>query len=591
MTESVLLELDNIHLGFGRADTVRPVLEGLSLSVRAGEIMGLVGESGSGKSMTALTVMGLLPAGAQLWQGNVWWHNATDGSRTNLLATGDSYRAVRGRQIGMIFQEPMTSLNPVFTCGYQIEESVRQHLGLRAAEASAYTYEWLEKVKLRDLHRVYNSYPHQLSGGQRQRVMIAMAMCLQPRLLISDESTTALDVTVQAAVLELMQQLQQETHTAILLISHDLGVIGQLADRVCVVRAGKIVESGDRSLVGGGARHPYTRGLIACRPPLRRSLDRLPTLADFLGESANHNPAIAAQAPEDQSGVSGTLPGHNPVVAVSRPATGDLPEGASGPLMDIRNLSIAYSSRRSWWGLVKKEAVTAVEGVSFVVEKGRSIGLVGESGSGKSSLARALAGLSRPSRGQVLLSGQDMYAMGAAALQTYRRQVQMVFQDPYASLNPALTVAEMLHEPLRQHFSHLQKEEREEAVRLMLQQVQLEQDVLDRYPGAFSGGQRQRLGIARALICRPAMLICDEAVSALDVSVQAQVLNLLKELQQQQQFSMLFISHDLSVIRFISDELLVMQHGRIVERGSPADVLDRPAHAYTKQLISAVLEI
>ncbi len=588
MTESVLLELDNIHLGFGRADTVRPVLEGLSLSVRAGEIMGLVGESGSGKSMTALTVMGLLPAGAQLWQGNVWWHNATDGSRTNLLATRDSYRAVRGRQIGMIFQEPMTSLNPVFTCGYQIEESVRQHLGLRAAEASAYTYEWLEKVKLRDLHRVYNSYPHQLSGGQRQRVMIAMAMCLQPQLLISDESTTALDVTVQAAVLELMQQLQQETHTAILLISHDLGVIGQLADRICVVRAGKIVESGDRSLVSGGARHPYTRGLIACRPPLRRSLDRLPTLADFLGESANHNPDIAAQAPE---GVSEILSGRNPAVAVSRPVKEDLPEGASGPLMDIRNLSVAYSSRRSWWGLVKKEAVTAVEGVSFVVEKGKSIGLVGESGSGKSSLARALAGLSRPSRGQVLLSGQDMYGMGAAALRACRRQVQMVFQDPYASLNPALTVAEMLQEPLRQHFPHLQKEEREETVRQMLRQVQLEPDVVNRYPGAFSGGQRQRLGIARALICRPAMLICDEAVSALDVSVQAQVLNLLKELQQQQQFSMLFISHDLSVIRFISDELLVMQQGKIVERGSPADVLDRPAHAYTKQLISAVLEI
>jgi len=567
MTESLLLELDNIQLGFGKAGAVPPVLDGLRLSVRAGEVLGLVGESGSGKSMTALSIMGLLPAGAQLWQGNCWWHNPVDGSRINLADAG--YQSVRGRQIGMIFQEPMTSLNPVYTCGYQIEESVRQHLGLRPADATAFTYEWLEKVQLRDLHRIYHSYPHQLSGGQRQRVMIAMTMCLQPRLLISDESTTALDVTVQAAVLELMQQLQQETRTAILLISHDLGVIGQLADRICVLRAGKVIESGDKSLLSGGAQHPYTKGLIACRPPLRRSVDKLPTLADFSGPGTNH------------------LADHAAPVALA----GNNLSTAAVPLMEIRDLSVTYGSRQSRWGLVKKEVVKAVEGVSFVVEKGRSIGLVGESGSGKSTLARTLAGLSRPSRGQVLLSGQDIYDKGAAALPGLRRQVQVVFQDPYASLNPALTVADMLHEPLRQHFPQMQKEERETAVRQMLQQVQLEPEVMSRYPAAFSGGQRQRLGIARALISRPAMLICDEAVSALDVSVQAQILNLLKSLQQQQQFSMLFISHDLSVIRFISDELLVMQQGQIVERGSPADVLDRPAHAYTKQLISAVLEI
>jgi peptide/nickel transport system ATP-binding protein len=569
MEKSLLLELDKVRIGFGEAGGVSPVLDGLSLSIRAGEVLGLVGESGSGKSMTALSMMGLLPAGAQLLQGNLWWYNPADGSRINPWNTG--YQSIRGRQIGMIFQEPMTSLNPVFSCGYQIEESVRQHFGLGAAEATAYTYDWLEKVQLRDLHRIYSSYPHQLSGGQRQRVMIAMAMCLRPRLLISDESTTALDVTVQAAILDLMQQLQQETHTAILLISHDLGVIGQLADRICILRAGKVVESGDKSLVGGGARHPYTRGLIACRPPLRHSIDRLPTLADFGEEKISQR----------------QRPG-NSVPTVS---TNTVASAVSPPLMEIRELSVFYGSRQSWWWLTPKEVVTAVAGVSFVVEKGRSIGLVGESGSGKSTLARTLAGLGRPSRGQVLLSGQDIYSMDAAARQSFRRQVQMVFQDPYASLNPALTVADMLHEPLRQHFPHLHKDERAEAVRLMLQQVELDPDVVNRYPAAFSGGQRQRLGIARALICRPAMLICDEAVSALDVSVQAQVLNLLKELQQQQQFSMLFISHDLSVIRFISDELLVMQQGRIVERGSPAEVLDRPAHAYTKQLISAVLEI
>ena len=569
MEKSLLLELDKVRVGFGEAGGVSPVLDDLSLSIRAGEVLGLVGESGSGKSMTALSMMGLLPAGAQLLQGNLWWYNPADGSRINLWNTG--YQSIRGRQIGMIFQEPMTSLNPVFSCGYQIEESVRQHLGLGAAEATAYTYDWLEKVQLRDLHRIYSSYPHQLSGGQRQRVMIAMAMCLRPWLLISDESTTALDVTVQAAILDLMQQLQQETHTAILLISHDLGVIGQLADRICILRAGKVVESGDKSLVGGGARHPYTRGLIACRPPLRHSIDRLPTLADF-GEEK-----ISQRQRSDNS--------------VPTVSTNTVASAVSPPLMEIRELSVSYGSRQSWWGLTPKEVVTAVAGVSFVVEKGRSIGLVGESGSGKSTLARTLAGLGRPSRGQVLLSGQDIYSMDAAARQSFRRQVQMVFQDPYASLNPALTVADMLHEPLRQHFPHLHKEERAEAVRLMLQQVELDPDVVNRYPAAFSGGQRQRLGIARALICRPAMLICDEAVSALDVSVQAQVLNLLKELQQQQQFSMLFITHDLSVIRFISDELLVMQQGRIVERGSPAEVLDRPAHAYTKQLISAVLEI
>lgn len=569
MVQPILLELEDIRLGYGPAGLVTPVLDGLSMTIRAAEVVGLVGESGSGKSMTALTVMGLLPAGAQLWQGAAWWNNPADGSRINLLEGGTSEKMVRGQQIGMIFQEPMTSLNPVFSCGYQIEETVKYHLKLDAVDAKAYTFEWLQKVQLRDVQRIYSSYPHQLSGGQRQRVMIAMAMCLQPRLLISDESTTALDTTVQAAVLELMQQLQQETQTAILLISHDLGVIGQLADRINIIRAGKVLESGDKSLISGGARHPYTRGLIACRPPLRHSVNRLPTLADFLQDQSDASPAFVGR----------------------EPMAGQQSTDTSQPLMEIRELTVAYAGQSSWWGLAKKEAVTAVEEVSFVVEKGKSIGLVGESGSGKSTLARALAGLWRPSGGQVLLSGQEIYSIGAEALRSLRRQVQMVFQDPYASLNPALTVAEMLQEPLRQHFPHLKKDEREAAISQMLQQVQLEPDVADRFPGAFSGGQRQRLGIARALMCRPAMLICDEAVSALDVSVQAQVLNLLKDLQQQHQFSMLFISHDLSVIRFISDEILVMQQGRIVERGSPTEVLDRPAHMYTKQLISSVLEI
>ncbi|MCD2511219.1 ABC transporter ATP-binding protein [Comamonas endophytica] len=558
-----LLDIRGLDIQFRGARGPIQAVRGLDLQVRHGETLALVGESGCGKSTTALSILRLLAPGAAL-RGSIRF----DG-RDILAMPPAELRALRGRDIAMVFQEPMTSLNPVHSIGAQIIETLRRHERLSAAAARQRAIELLELVRIPEPQRRIDDFPHHLSGGQRQRVMIAMAVACRPRLLVADEPTTALDVTVQAQILELLDGLRREFGMALLLITHDLGLVAQWADRVAVMYGGEKVEEAATAALFAQpapscAGHAYTRGLLGASLHAGHTLHY----------TAERLPEIRVRADEASGQREFTL--HRPAAPAPRP-----PHARNAaPLLSVRDLRTSYPARQG-------HVVHAVDGVSFDIAPGETLGLVGESGCGKSTLSRTLLRLLQPTSGRIVLDGTDIVPLDARALKPWRRRIQMVFQDPYASLNPRRSVFDILDSVLRVH-GVAQPGERRQRIAQMLKRVGLPADAAVRYPNEFSGGQRQRIGIARALIVRPALVVLDEPVSALDVSVQAQILNLLVELKEDFGLSYLFISHDLSVVRYFADRVMVMNQGRIVETGNHEEIWQRPQHAYTRSLIAAV---
>jgi peptide/nickel transport system ATP-binding protein len=563
MTDPFLLSVAHLSVSFPEAGGFLAV-DDVSFNIARGQTLAIVGESGSGKSLTALALMGLLPKQAHL-KGSL---RLSDGDRVtemDALNSNEQWRRLRGQALGMVFQEPMSSLNPVMKVGIQLSEAISTHQRVPAAAAKKLSLEWLDKVKLPIPEKTFDKYPHQLSGGQKQRVMIAMAMCNHPLLLIADEPTTALDVTVQKDIMMLIRELQQAHNTAMIFITHDLALAAETADDILVMYKGRAVENGAIHNVLKNPVHPYTQALLACRPSPAHKGERLPTVSDFLA-------ADTVGAHQDIS--------HKPQSATAV---------SDKPLLSVRGLKVWFPESTSWLG-TPSAYFKAVEDVSFDLFKGEVLGLVGESGCGKSTLGNSLMGLLPVHEGQIIYKEKDLAKLQAKGWKQVRREMQMVFQDPFASLNPRMTIGDMLTEPLIVHDIVPPGEAKKEALRL-LDLVHLPSGSIKRYPHQFSGGQRQRLGIARGLALRPEILICDEMVSALDVSVQAQILNLLKELQAEMGLSYLFISHDLSVVHYISDRVMVMKAGSIVESGEASQLLKRPTHEYTKKLVAAMPEI
>jgi peptide/nickel transport system ATP-binding protein len=563
--ENLLLQIDDLTVDFNTPAGSVTALKSISLSIRRGEILALVGESGSGKSVTAMTTLGLLPAqSACIRSGSIKLKQA-DGTNLDLLSCSDArLDNIRGHRISMIFQEPMTSLNPLITCGEQVAEGLRKHLGLNREEALSRVTSLFDRVRLPNPSGMMQRYPHQLSGGQKQRVMIAMAMGCKPDLLIADEPTTALDVTVQQTILSLIRELQQETGMSVLFITHDLGVVADIADRVAVMFRGNIVETGSTQELLSKPSHPYTRALLACRPSLHQPGSRLPVVADFMERDAFVRPPATV---ENQS-----TPLLNHLSS----------EEKRSPFLQVRNLRVRYP------GSSGSKPTHAIDGVDFDIMQGELVGLVGESGCGKTTLGRTLMGLISTAEGSIHHEGKDVLRQTDREWRTMRRNFQIIFQDPYGSLNPRMRIGDAIAEPMRIHHLHETDVKRREQVCQLLEKVGLNRNFYDRYPHEFSGGQRQRIGIARALSLNPSFLILDESVSALDVSVQAQILNLLSDLRQEFRFTALFISHDLTVVRHICDRILVMQKGRIIESGLAEKIYRHPEADYTKHLIDAI---
>lgn len=551
-----LLTIQNLTISFGQGDTAVQAVSGINFTLAKGETLGIVGESGSGKSVTALSLMGLLPPAAK-WDGTI--HLGEDLELNN--RSGNNWKEVRGKRMAMIFQEPMTSLNPVMKCGDQVAEAIQLHKGSGRKQAKAQVLEWFEKVKLPDPPRIYDAFPHQLSGGQKQRVMIALALSCNPEILIADEPTTALDVTVQHTILELLNELKRELRISVIFITHDLGVMAEVADRVIVMRKGQIVEEAPIKTLFQKPQHPYTKGLLACRPPLDKRLYRLPVIEDFMQEDSNVKPSV-------------------------HPPKGT-PNVEQPPLLKVTSLRTWFGTSSFPWRK-KRDPIKAVDDVSLEVFIGETLGLVGESGSGKTTLGRSILRLVEPQSGQVNFEGQEILTADHVTLKALRRKIQIIFQDPVASFNPRMMIGTALMEPMKVHQIGSNDQERRDRAVELLEQVGLNQSHFSRYPHEFSGGQRQRIGIARALAVDPAFIVCDECVSALDVSVQAQVLNLLKNLQEKRGLTYIFISHDLSVIRFMSDRIAVMKEGKILELESADRLYNNPQSPYTKQLLAAV---
>lgn len=584
-----LLSVQHLTVDFHAQRGHTRAVADVSFEVGRGEVVAIVGESGSGKSVTSLALLGLLakPA-ARIEQGTARFASEKLGEVDLLQLSEAQLQQVRGNDISMIFQEPMTSLNPVLTCGYQVVEALLLHTALTPKEAEARTIELFAEAQLPRPAQIFKAYPHEISGGQKQRVMIAMAMACRPALLIADEPTTALDVTVQAKILQLIRDLRRDYGTAVLFITHDLGVVAEIADRIIVMYRGKVVEQGTVLDIFTKPQHPYTRGLLACRPRLSIGKARLPVVADFMQVDAAGNflarPVAVGEEPlrtafaelRTKSDTSKTFPVEQ-----------KLRSTAEEPLLQVEDLRVYFPMRKGFFARTT-EFVRAVDEVSFAIYPGETVGLVGESGCGKTTLGRALLRLTEPTAGRILFEGTDLAALPAGELRHRRREFQLVFQDPYAALNPMLTVGEAILEPLRVHGVGGSRAEQKARVRELLRTVGLSDDAEQRYPHEFSGGQRQRICIARALALRPKLIVCDESVSALDVSVQAQVLNLLNDLKRELGITYLFITHDLSVARFMSDRLLVMSQGKIVESGPAAEVYANPQHPYTQQLLAAI---
>ncbi|MCB9663389.1 MAG: ABC transporter ATP-binding protein [Alphaproteobacteria bacterium] len=559
----------------GRPVEVRAV-DDVSFSLEPGEILGVVGESGSGKSVTSLSIMRLLPPAVARHPGG---RIALLGKDLLTLSSTEMTR-LRGRDVAMIFQEPMTSLNPVFRVGAQVAEAIRTHEQVSEEEARRRTLDLFEEVGIPDPAASVEKYPHEMSGGQKQRVMIAMALSCNPRLLIADEPTTALDVTIQAQILELLRDLRDRRGMAILFITHDLGVVGELADKVAVMFRGRLVEYGDVLSIFENPQHPYTKGLLACRPTLESPYTVLPTVSDFMDVDEVDGALVITERALDEARVAELQSAD----AVRRDP--DAPV-----VLEVRDLSVRFPTQRDLLGRVTKE-FTAVDSVGFTVRKGHTLGLVGESGCGKTTTGRAILRLVEPAAGTVQLDGDDLSFMArepaSERTKAVRRKLQIIFQDPYSSLDPRQTVEQILTEPMIVHGLVGDKAARRARAAALLDEVDLPAAHLRRYPHEFSGGQRQRICIARALAVEPTVIVCDESVSALDVSVQAQVLNLLRRLQLDRGLTYLFISHDLSVVKFMSDEICVMKDGRIVEAGPAQAIYAAPQHPYTQKLIAAI---
>lgn len=604
--KEIILGVRNLQVEFISDSSKVKAIDDISFQLHQGETLGIVGESGSGKSVTALAIMGLLQYPGKVSGGEILF-SRTSGKPLNLLTLSpDEMQLYRGGDIAMIFQEPMSSLNPVYSIGFQLQEAIMRHQNVNAIEAKKIAIAGLQEVKLlpsdeqieeqyldHDLsapgsfklaqlvkeHKeaMLERYPHQLSGGQLQRVMIAMAISCNPSVLIADEPTTALDVTVQATILSLLYELQQSRNMAMIFISHDLGLISEITDQVAVMYKGKIVEYGAAAQIFNNPQHPYTKGLVACRPSLNRRPHKLLTVSDYMNVTADELGKVTIQTkkPAQPAEITGEEIDARLANISSKP-----------PLLSVSNLEVGFPVR-GVFGSTKRYH-KAVNGVSFDVFPGETLGLVGESGCGKTTLGRTLLRLIEPMSGKILFNGQDITHLTGKSLQHLRREMQIIFQNPFSSLNPRMKIGEAIVEPLLIHGVGKSKQQRQARVVELLERVGLSADDMKKYPHQFSGGQRQRVCIARALALNPKFIICDESVSALDVSVQAQVLNLLKELQADFQLTYIFISHDLSVVKFLSDRILVMNQGKIVESGTSESIYLHPKEEYTQKLIAAI---
>jgi len=569
-----LLEIKNLHVSFQTEDVQVDAVNDVSFFLKRGETVGIVGESGSGKTVTSLSIMRLLVPEGKI-EGEVIYHPPGK-PLVNLTALPiNEMRKYRGNDIAMIFQEPMTSLNPVFSCGKQVAEALIIHKKINVREARERTIALFEKVKLPRAQKLYDAYPHQLSGGQKQRVMISMAMSCDPSLLIADEPTTSLDVTVQATILKLMKDLQKENNTGLLFITHDLGVVADIADRILVMYKGKIVEEGNVSDIFFKPKHPYTKGLLACRPPLNKRMHILPTVSDFMKE--NEDGSIT----EIKSSVLDT--GNEISTEFTKSFHDKL--YAQKPILRVKNMKVYFPIRKGVFGKTTG-IITAVDDVSFDVYPGETLGLVGESGCGKTTLARAILHLIEPTSGKVFFKDKEFSSLYGNELRKMRKHIQIIFQDPYSSLNPRMTIGNAILEPMTVHG--LFPGNRKQKVYELLERVNLREEHFNRYPHEFSGGQRQRICIARALAIQPDFIICDECVSSLDVSIQAQILNLLNELKRDLGFTSIFISHDLSVVKFMSDRMIIMNRGKIEEIGDPDVIYKNASSPYTQKLIDAI---
>jgi peptide/nickel transport system ATP-binding protein len=550
-----ILTVNKLSIAFGNTT----VIHNISYKLHQNEILGIVGESGSGKSVSSLALLGLLPEGiSKISSGSIHYKG-----EAITHYTSKAFQTIRGKKIAMIFQEPMSSLNPSMRCGIQVEEILRQHTTLSKSNAKAETLSLFAKVKLPDIERVYKSYPHEISGGQKQRVMIAMAIACKPDVLIADEPTTALDVTVQKEIIELLKTIQEDTKMSIIFITHDLALISEIADHVVVMFKGKIVEQGNINRIFNAPQHNYTQALINSRPTLKQRLKTLPTIKDFLAGDVKTE-----------------------IVTKTERNTRHAKLYSTPPLLEVIDVEKTYISKTGWWG--KPESFKAVNGVSFKLYEGETLGLVGESGCGKSTLGNAILQLDKATSGVILYKGKDITKLPGKAITHLRKDIQIIFQDPFASLNPRLPVGKAIMEPMEVHKLYASTAERKAKVVELLERVGLTEAHFYRYPHEFSGGQRQRIGIARTIALQPKLIVCDESVSALDISVQAQVLNLLNTLKKDFGFTYIFISHDLAVVKYMADQLLVMNKGKIEELDDADNIYSNPQKAYTKRLIAAI---
>ena len=559
MEAKPILYINDLSISFSSEGVENQVIKSISYGLYKNEILGIVGESGSGKSVSSLSILGLLPKHiSRISSGSINFK----GQELTDLSTKD-FKKIRGNKISMIFQEPMSSLNPSMTCGKQVEEILLQHTSLNSSGAKEETLSLFEKVKLPEPKRVFFSYPHEISGGQMQRVMIAMAIACKPEVLIADEPTTALDVTVQQDIILLLKEIQQETGMSIIFITHDLSLVSEIANRVLVMFKGEIVEQGSSKSIFNNPKHNYTKALINSRPPLDKRLKQLPTVSDFLNNTISD--AVISKQERDER--------HKKLYEQT-------------PLLEVINLEKEYFIKSGWFSSPK--SFKAVNQVSFKIYESETLGLVGESGCGKSTLGNTILQLNKATAGQILYKGKDITLLKGKALRDLRKDIQIIFQDPYASLNPRKSVGNAILEPIKVHGLFNSDKERKEKVIEILERVGLLPEHYNRYPHEFSGGQRQRIGIARTIALNPKLIVCDESVSALDISVQAQVLNLLNELKENFGFTYIFISHDLSVVKYMSDQLLVMNKGKIEELGEADIIYTNPKKEYTKKLINAI---
>jgi peptide/nickel transport system ATP-binding protein len=614
--EEYLLEVNDLQTFFKTEESIVKAVNNISLKLKRGETLGIVGESGSGKSVTALSVMKLIPnPPGRISGGNIIFNSPSRGKIDLVSLPESEMQDIRGNEISMIFQEPMTSLNPVYTCGDQVMEAILLHQKLaeesgiqrffesfkkliynntffykffkkeryltkRQREAKKLTIELFNKVELPRPEDIFHSYPHQISGGQKQRVMIAMAMSCHPSILIADEPTTALDVTVQAKILDLMRHLRDENDMSIIFITHDLGVIAEIADKVAVMYQGKIVEQGTVWEIFSNPQHPYTKGLLACRPRLELKLKVLPVVSDFMGKDAEGNLVEKTFSSVGQAILFNFI-GEEEIAERQQMLQ------TLTPHLQVKNLKMHFPISKGIFGKVT-DYVKAVDDVSFDVYPGETVGLVGESGCGKTTLGRAILRLIEPTEGDIFFEGRNINHIHNEELRKLRKDMQIIFQDPYSSLNPRMTIGEAIMEPMRVNKVLESDYKRKKRAIELLETVSLSKKQFERYPHEFSGGQRQRVCIARALALNPKFIICDESVSALDVSVQAQVLNLLNQLKEEFNFTYIFISHDLSVVKFMSDRIIVMNKGKIEEVGYAEELYSNPKTEYTKNLIDAI---